>query len=445
MPSCRPGLNLREKPSYGRENCDALHPAGAGSYVRTPVACTGPCLTGIVRTAEITVVAGACAVRAHVVEGELKGSEEAGPAGSVTTWARYLISARICIIRVNISADVVVQLARFIPIGSALLVADSRGAEIMEIVPEAGAVSIILGGSATLVEPNPDIEPLRAGLDRGYNVQGDHLADVADHGATRDYVEGANSDVISSAGRVASDFLCDALLPITSGVGGHRWRGAGEKGSNHQHHQPISKWIALNEAKRATHSRFGQVATARIHRFPPFPLMFLRRGLPQLRTQYFLRRLIANKYCLPFQLPFQIASQGRKVVLVSQPSVLGPRPRPKPPSSMSFPEILDLIQKVRRQVEQLFRPAAFQFSPGAGLKVVKPAGSPSDKLFVVHPGVTDSQLRWIIQPETSLANVALSSRPKSYSSESLARTAAWSPPLRPIQSFFRNLKWQCNY
>ena len=24
MPSCRPGLNLREKPSYGRENCDAL-------------------------------------------------------------------------------------------------------------------------------------------------------------------------------------------------------------------------------------------------------------------------------------------------------------------------------------------------------------------------------------------------------------------------------------
>ncbi len=25
MPSCRPGLNLRKKPSYGRENCDALH------------------------------------------------------------------------------------------------------------------------------------------------------------------------------------------------------------------------------------------------------------------------------------------------------------------------------------------------------------------------------------------------------------------------------------
>ncbi len=25
MPSCRPGLILREKPSYGRENCDALH------------------------------------------------------------------------------------------------------------------------------------------------------------------------------------------------------------------------------------------------------------------------------------------------------------------------------------------------------------------------------------------------------------------------------------
>ena len=25
MPSCRPGLNLRKKPSYGRENCGALH------------------------------------------------------------------------------------------------------------------------------------------------------------------------------------------------------------------------------------------------------------------------------------------------------------------------------------------------------------------------------------------------------------------------------------
>ncbi len=34
MPSCRPGLNLREKPSYGRENCDALHEKIGREYQR---------------------------------------------------------------------------------------------------------------------------------------------------------------------------------------------------------------------------------------------------------------------------------------------------------------------------------------------------------------------------------------------------------------------------